>query len=167
MTYVLGATPSVRYVPTPTAERDGFASLFFAYKAAYPAGTSESAFARELCRANGIAYKTADIEAWIEAKGGGRYPFAKSNNPGMYGGPKNVGWGFFREGNVILLPDIPRADGKGPKRPEGPPPAGREDGKAGAQAASSSIAPLVIVGLIGLAIVAARRQKRGPLPAAT
>jgi len=176
MSYVLGAdgspakTPTgVAYVSTPTAERDGFASLFVAYKAAYPAGTTQQAFAQELCRVNGLRFRTPDVEAWIQAKGGGRYAFVKSNNPGMYGGPQNVGWGYFREGNVILLPDIPRADGKGPKRPEGPPPAGeREDDKLETASASSTSWWLWGgIGVLVLAIAASRREKKTPRSAAT
>lgn len=176
MTYVLGADTSpaktplgIAYIPTPTAEKDGFKSLFAAYKAAYPAGTTETAFAQELCRVNGLRLRTADVEAWIAAKGGGRYPFSATNNPGMHGGPKNVGYGFFREGNMILLPDIPRADGKGPKRPEAPPPAGeREDGKADTASASTTNWWLVGgIGVLVLAIAAAGREKKAPRSAAT
>lgn len=183
MSYVLGAeaeapkTPTgVAYVLTPTAEKDGFASLFRAYAAAYPAGTTTVAFARDLCRANGIVYGTPTIEAWIESKGGGRYPFVAGNNPGMYGGPKNVGWGFFREGNQILLPAIPRADGKPGQRAPAPapgaPPAPKAPEGGELQAASASTNWWLVAGFAGLVVLAlafanAERKKKAPRAAAT
>mgnify|MGYP003351431298 CR=1 FL=1 len=68
MTYVLAglgaaaATSSVSFVLTPTLERDGWSSLLAAYKSAFPAGTSEEAFARAVTKANGIAYTVPAIE---------------------------------------------------------------------------------------------------------
>lgn len=100
---------AVSYVPTPTLERDTFESLFAAYKNAFPAGTSVQAFAKAVCAANGIPYSTAAIEAWIFGLSGKRFAFDAKNNPGMYGGTKNVGWAHFAAGNVIKLPDYPRA----------------------------------------------------------
>jgi hypothetical protein len=105
----LGAvTSSVPFVSTPTAERDGFASLFEAYKSAFPPGTSLVDFTKAIVAANGIPYRTSSIEPWIFGMSGKRFPYNAKDNPGMYGGPKNVGWAHFAAGNKIMLPDIPR-----------------------------------------------------------
>ena len=107
--YDLGAvTSAVPFVDTPTAEKDGFASLFAAYKSAFPAGTTLTDFAKAVCAANGIPFKTADIEKWIFGLSGKRLPFSAKDNPGMHGGPKNVGYAHFGAGNRIKLPNIPR-----------------------------------------------------------
>jgi hypothetical protein len=120
MSYILGATTvtsSLPFVLTPTAEGDGWTTLLAAYRTAFPAGTTETAFARAVCAANGIPFTTAAIEAWIFGLSGKRLPFSAADNPGKYGGPKNVGYAFFGEGNMIKLPDMARLDGKGPKKP--------------------------------------------------
>lgn len=105
----LGAvTSSVPFVDTPTAEKDGFASLLAAYKSAFPVGTSERDFAKAVCAANGIPYTVTAIERWIFGLSGKRFPFSAKENPGMYGGPKNVGYAHFGAGNRIKLPNIPR-----------------------------------------------------------
>jgi hypothetical protein len=116
----LGAvTSSVPFVDTPTAEGDGFKSLLAAYKSAFPVGTTETDFAKAVCAANGIPFKTADIEKWIFGLSGKRLPFSTKDNPGMHGGPKNVGYAHFGAGNVIKLPNIPRP---GVNPPAGSPP---------------------------------------------
>jgi hypothetical protein len=107
--YLGATTSSVPFVLTPTLEKDGFDSLFAAYKSAFPAGTTVVDFAKAVCAANGVQYRTANIEAWVFGLSGKRFPFSSKNNPGMYGGPKNVGYAYFGEGNKIMLPDIPRA----------------------------------------------------------
>ena len=118
--YDLGAvTSAVPFVDTPTAEKDGFASLFAAYKSAFPAGTTLTDFAKAVCAANGIPFKTADIEKWIFGLSGKRLPFSAKDNPGMHGGPKNVGYAHFGAGNRIKLPNIPRP---GISPPAGAPP---------------------------------------------
>lgn len=98
----------VSYVSTPTLERDGFDSLFAAYKGAFPAGTSVTAFRKAIVAANGVRDTVPAIEAWIFGLSKKRFSFDSKNNPGMYGGPKNVGWSYFAAGNRIMLPDLPR-----------------------------------------------------------
>lgn len=141
--YSLGAaegaqkTPTgVEYVLTPTAEQDGFESLFAAYRAAYPSSMTVGSFAKELCRVNGIPYSVVAIERWVFGKSGQRFAFVPNNSPqstltGMGRAVpddlKGKGWSHFGEGNMILLPNIPRADGKTPGRrapatPSAPPP---------------------------------------------
>lgn len=121
----LGAAAPVSFVPTPTKEGDGFSELFAVYAGAFPEGSPErinsAAFARALCAANGVPYKTAAVESWIFGLSQKRRAFDSKNNPGMYGGPKGVGWAYFAEGNTIKLPDFPRA---------GLPVVGKEEGKA-------------------------------------
>ena len=128
--YSLGADEStqktatgVEYVLTPTAQNDGFTSLFAAYRAAYPASMTEGAFARELCRVNGVAFAIVDIERWVFGKSGERFRFVPGNSPqnalenkgrSVPDDLKGKGWAHFGEGNMILLPNIPRADGKTP-----------------------------------------------------
>ena len=112
-------TSSVPFVDTPTAEKDGFASLFAAYKSAFPVNTSVTDFAKAVCAANGIPFTTAKIEAWIFGLSGKRLPFSAKDNPGMHGGPKNVGYAHFGAGNRIKLPNIPRP---GVNPPAGSPP---------------------------------------------
>lgn len=126
MSYVYGlgaVAPSVPYVPTPTLEGDGFQSLFNAYKSVFPAGTTVTSFAKAICAANGISYTVPAIESWIFGMSGRRFPFDPKNNPGMYGGPKNVGWAHFAAGNVIKLPDIPRPGVRPAPQPALPEPA--------------------------------------------
>jgi hypothetical protein len=96
------------FKPTPTREGDTFETLFNAYRGAFPAGTTLQSFVQQLLRANNVRYSTPAIEAWIFGLSGKRFPFNPKNNPGMYGGPKNVGWAYFGEGNIIQLPDFPR-----------------------------------------------------------
>ena len=118
--YDLGAvTSTVPFVDTPTAEGDGFKSLLAAYKSAFPVGTSERDFAQAVCAANGIPFTVAKIEAWIFGLSGKRLPFSAKDNPGMHGGPKNVGYAHFGAGNRIKLPNIPRP---GVNPPAGSPP---------------------------------------------
>jgi len=118
MTYILGAvSSSLQFVLTPTAEGDGWTTLLAAYRTAFPAGTNTVDFARAICAANNIPFRTSAIEPWIFGLSGKRMPFSASDNPGMHGGPKNVGYAFFGEGNMIMLPDMPRLDGKRPKKP--------------------------------------------------
>jgi hypothetical protein len=112
-------TSSVPFVDTPTAEGDGFKALLAAYKSAFPVGTSERDFAKAVCAANGIPYTVTAIERWIFGLSGKRHPFSAKENPGMYGGPKNVGYSYFGAGNRIKLPNIPRP---GVNPPAGSPP---------------------------------------------
>jgi hypothetical protein len=113
-------TSSVPFVDTPTAEGDGFKSLLAAYKSAFPVGTTETDFAKAVCAANGIPYTVTAIERWIFGLSGKRHPFSSKENPGMHGGPKNVGYAYFGAGNRIKLPNIPRP---GISPPAGSPPA--------------------------------------------
>ena len=99
---------TINYVNTPTFEGDNWASLFAAYKHAFPAGTTQTAFAQAVCKANGVSYTTKAIENWIYGISGKRMPLVANNTPAMYGGPVNVGWAYFGEGNVIKLPDVQR-----------------------------------------------------------
>jgi len=97
------------FVPTPTLEQDGFQSLYDAYRGAFPAGTTVPQFRKAVLAANGISDSVGAIERWIFGVSGKRFPFDSKNNPGLYaGGPKNVGWSYFGQGNVIKLPDFPR-----------------------------------------------------------
>lgn len=153
MSYVfgLGSTSTVPFVSTPTLEGDGFQSLYAAYKSAFPAGTTLTDFTKAICRANGVTYSVPAIEAWIFGLSGKRYPFISSNNPGMYNGPKNVGWSFFGAGNKIMLPDIPRP-GLTPPAPTPviPPPAVEAAEAGGGPSPVLLIAAgLVIFGLLG------------------
>ncbi len=117
-------TPTgVEYVSTMTAEKDGFDSLFAAYRAAYPSTMNVFGFAKELCRINGIDYAIPAIERWIFGQSGKRFPLDPKNSPestlvqmkrSVPADLKGQGWAHFAEGNTILLPNIPRADGKTP-----------------------------------------------------
>jgi hypothetical protein len=110
----------VPYVLTPTLERDGFDSLYAAYKSAFPAGTSRVDFAKAIVAANDIRYTVPAIEAWIFGMSKKRFDFNAKDNPGMYGGTKNVGWSHFAAGNKIMLPDVARP-GVTPPAPPAPP----------------------------------------------
>jgi len=130
--YSLGADSSsqktatgVEYVLTPTAEQDGFDSLFSVYRAAYPSSMTLSSFMNELCNVNGIPANLVGIERGIFAKSGKRFRFVASNSPQSVLQSRNKpvpddlkgkGWAYFGEGNMILLPNVPRADGKTPRR---------------------------------------------------
>ena len=113
----------IEYVLTPTAAKDGFESLFAAYRAAYPASMTSGEFARELCRVNGISFSLVAIENWVFGLSGERFAFVPNNSPESVlrsrgkSIPENLrgkGWSHFGAGNMILLPKIPRADGKTP-----------------------------------------------------
>lgn len=113
----------VPYVLTPTLERDGFDSLYAAYKSAFPAGTSRVDFAKAIVAVNGIRYTVPAIEAWIFGMSKKRFSTVDpKDNPGMYGGPKGVGWSYFAAGNKIMLPDVARP-GVTPPAPTLPAPA--------------------------------------------
>jgi len=131
-------TSSVPFVDTPTAEKDGFASLLAAYKSAFPSGTfspvqltAEMEFAKAVCAANGIPYTITAVEDWIFGLSGKRHPFVKNNSPQYWLSDKNtntsrvptrlkgVGWAYFGAGNRIKLPNIPRP---GVNPPAGSPP---------------------------------------------
>lgn len=116
------ATTLTAWKLKPTKANDGFESLARGYARAFsPSNASVVDIAKVICRQNGISYSVPVIEDWIVRVGGSRFPFDKKNNPGMYGGPKNVGWAHFNEGNMIMLPDIERADGEPAPREQGPP----------------------------------------------
>jgi len=128
----LGAvTSSVPFVDTPTAEKDGFESLFAAYKSAFPSGTKLEDFNKAVCAANGIPYTITAVEDWIFGLSKKRFPFVKNNSPQYYISKKNtqpslvptrlkgVGWAHFGAGNRIKLPNIPRP---GVNPPAGSPP---------------------------------------------
>jgi len=119
----------VPYVLTPTLERDGFDSLYAAYKSAFPAGTSRTDFAKAIVAANGIRYTVPAIEAWIFGMSKKRLPFDAKDNPGMHGGTKNVGWSYFAAGNKIMLPDVARP-GVTPPAPTPPAPSASLPGPA-------------------------------------
>jgi hypothetical protein len=103
------ASAIVAFKDTPVLEGDGWATLVPAYRAGFTSGASDGAIVEAIVKANDIAYTTNAIENWIFGMSGRRLPFSTRDNPGMHGGPKNVGYAFFRAGNVIKLPDIPRA----------------------------------------------------------
>jgi len=124
-------TSSVPFVDTPTAEKDGFASLLAAYKSAFPVGTSETDFAKAVCAANDISFTVTAIEDWIFGLSGKRFPPVKNNSPEFFisqrgANPsrvptrlKGVGFAHFGAGNRIKLPNIPRP---GVNPPAGSPP---------------------------------------------
>lgn len=138
-------TGSVPFVLTPTLEKDGFDTLFAAYRSAFPANTTVVDFAKAICAANGIPYKTANIEAWIFGLSGKRNPFDPKNNPGMYGGPKGVGYAHFGAGNKIMLPDVPRPGLPGPA-PVAPPEAPKAEAPAPVASAPWWKSPWVLGG---------------------
>ena len=115
----------VEYVLTPTAEQDGFESLFAAYRAAYPTSMTLTSFTQELCRVNGISFSIPGIERWVFGKSGQRFSFVPNDSPqfeltkqgrAVPADLKGKGWAHFGAGNMILLPNIQRADGKTPGR---------------------------------------------------
>jgi hypothetical protein len=157
----LGALSAKSYVLTPTLEGDGFASLFAAYKSAYPAGTTVQAFMKDICAANGIAATVPAIEAWIFGMSGRRLPFVAKDNPGMYGGPKNVGWSHFAAGNRIKLPDVPRP---GVAAPPAPPVVEAPVEVPPEQTPTSKTSPLLYAagaGLILLALFGGKKKSDG------
>jgi hypothetical protein len=103
------ASAIVAFKDTPVLEGDGWHTLVPAYRAGFTSGASTNAIVEAIAKANNVAYTTNAIENWIFGMSGRRLPFSPAENPGMHGGPKNVGYAFFRAGNVIKLPDIPRS----------------------------------------------------------
>jgi len=148
----------ISYVSTPTLERDGFHSLFAAYKGAFPAGTSVTTFRKAIVAANGVRDTVPAIEAWIFGLSKKRFPFDAKDNPGMNGGTKNVGWSHFAAGNRIMLPDLPRP-GVTPPEPLPGPSLDRSDLKQPEQTAREEQTPWwqspVVLGVGALALVAA------------
>lgn len=153
-TYLGAAVSAPSFILTPTKEGDGFSSLFEAYAAAFPPGspeaTNKTAFAKAVCAANGVPYRSRDIDAWVFALSGKRFPYNPKDNPAMYGGVPTVGWAYFGEGNMIKLPNFPRP---------GLPGASSADGKAASQSAGSGedswwTSPWVIGGVTVAALIA-------------
>lgn len=97
---------NVSFVKTKTRENDTWDTLFARYKGAFPSGTTVAQFAKAVASANGVAYTTNAVEKWIFGLSGKRFAYDPKNNPGMYGGPKGVGWSYFGQGNEVLLPDV-------------------------------------------------------------
>jgi hypothetical protein len=161
MSYVFGlgaVTASVPFVSTPTLEGDGFASLFNAYKAAFPAGTTVTDFAKAVCAANGIRFTVAAIEGWIFGLSGKRFTFSASNNPGLGVG---VGFAFFGAGNRILLPNIPRPGVVSPLPTTPPPPAPFEEPVAVVEKKSNLLFYAAGAGLLLLALLGGDKKKSG------
>ncbi len=114
------------WVETRTREKDGFDTLFAAYRSAFPAGTTVQDFGKTVFSQNnpGKGYTVKNVEEWIFRISGKRFPFDPRDNPhdaaAASGGasvPDNQGWSHFGEGNVILLPDVPRPGAGAPPPP--------------------------------------------------
>ncbi len=103
------ASAVVAFVDKATREGDDLFSLSSAYKEGFTKGSSVTAISEAIARANGIPWDAAKIDAWVFSHSKKRRGFVKTDNPGMFGGPANVGWAHFAAGNVIKLPDVPRA----------------------------------------------------------
>lgn len=89
-----------------TREGDDFFSLHERYKSALP-GSTPASFAFDIAQANGVPAPTAaTIDNWVFSISGKRRPFNTSDNPGIYGGARGVGWAMFGAGDSILLPKL-------------------------------------------------------------
>jgi hypothetical protein len=126
MTYVLGAatTTNAPFRMQNTVQGDGFASLATAY-GFKDGGTAilnaqlKNDFFKAVLAPNG-RITNASVQAWIKGLRGwresARFKFVANNNPGTKGSDgKPEGFAFFTDDTQILLPDMPRLDGKGPK----------------------------------------------------
>jgi hypothetical protein len=147
---------AVSYVLTPTLEKDGLDSLFAAYKGAYPPGTDITSFTRQLVAANGVPYSAAAIDNWVFSLSGKSYAKVTSgtppNNPGSYGGATNRGWAYFAAGNLIKLPDFPRAGLPVPTpdpAPAAPPALRVPDQSAMLWVVGAGLALWLVVGVLG------------------
>lgn len=144
------AVAIVPFVEKATRDGDDLAQLSAAFREGFASGSSVAAMSEAIAKANGVPWSTAAIDAWVFGISKKRRPFDPSNNPGMYGGLKNVGWACFAAGNVIKLPDVPRDGDVTLTTPTAVPP-------------SSGISPLVVVGgflLVGLVVMAAGGKKK-------
>ena len=135
MTYVLGAATATGapFRLQNTVQGDGFASLALAYgfkdggTAILNAQLKNDFFKAVI--APGGRITNAGVQNWIKGLRGwtesAKFPFKASSNPGTKGPDgKPEGFAFFTNDTQILLPDMPRLDGKGPKviTPSTPPP---------------------------------------------
>jgi hypothetical protein len=102
------AVAIVPFVNKTTREQDGLASLSAGYREGFTSGSSVAAMSEAIAKANGIPWNTPAVDAWVFGLSKKRFPFDPKDNPGMYGGLKNVGWAYFAAGNVIKLPDVTR-----------------------------------------------------------
>lgn len=126
MTYVLGnATAAGAPLRLQnTVNFDSWTSLAKAY------GVTPQAIWEMQPELKGKTKNTKNLEAFVESRPGwneaeGRYKFDAKNNPGMYGGKAGVGWTHFTSKTQLMLPDMPRLDGKVPtggKTPSAPGP---------------------------------------------
>ncbi len=147
------ASAVVAFVNKATREGDDLFILAEAYKEGFTKGSSVTAISEAIARANGIPWNAAKIDAWVFGHSKKRRGFVKADNPGLFGGPAGVGWAHFAAGNVIKLPDVPRAGDTAPATPV----------TVSASAPMNWKKPLLIAGgLLALLLIAGGGKKKRP-----
>lgn len=143
------AVAIVPFVDKTTREQDGLASLSAGYKEGFTSGSSVAAMSEAIAKANGIPWTTPAVDAWVFSLSKKRFPFDAKDNPGMYGGQKNVGWAYFAQGNVIKLPDVTREGDRVDPAPA-----------AALQVSTPSKMPLIVGGALLLVLLIAAGGKK-------
>ncbi len=154
MSYVLG-TAAATNAPLRlqnTVSPDGFESLAKAY------GVTVQAIWDMQPELRGKPITVQNTEPFVRSRAGwtkaaGLFPFkagGKPNNPSAFGaGVPGEGFAHFTDDTQLMLPDMPRLDGKNPRTPGLPKPPSSGPSKAGMNVLAG-VAALAIIGFAAM-----------------
>lgn len=174
MPYVLGAATvtNAPFRKQNTMQGDGWASLAKAY--GFTDGGTAIMNAQladptaKSIMAPGGRITSAGIQRWIKSLPGwtetAKFPFDPKSNPGTTGPDgKPEGWAFFTAQTQILLPDMPRLDGKTPQVPTPSTVPLPTVTAVEPEVQEAGVNPLVVVGglLLLFALFGGKKDKKG------